>query len=415
MNSINNNINGMSVNDLIYLFIDGEANDTEKSILFNELSNNSSLQQEFQDALNIKNTTHIESSNIILPVAVSDSIFNKVGIIKTAPIQVPPVHKISGLISKSSLYSLGSGIIGALLTFFLMNITQHSNTQNNNVKNSESSLKKYAASNFGDTIVKHNIIIENDTIYPNKSERISKENKTNKSAFSNIVFKSEKLNNEDNLVKLNQIIPTKFENVNTLGLNNKKFSNKTEPQKILHIPSNNYKIDADNNNLTFMQSNYLKGFTIMLNSISGLKYYPNRDNIYAQSVEINNLALTIKYKLDDTYSIGVTVGKENYPLFIKSNSGDLFPNSTINYYGLNCDINLYDFDFAGDLSTDLRFLACGTSVGFLGKSGIGFVWSPDSKLGLNFGLESTISVSSFNKNSDITGKLGLYYGISYKF
>jgi hypothetical protein len=406
MNSANN-INGMSVNDLIYLFIDGEANDTEKSILFSELSENSSLQQEFQDALNIKNAAFMETSNLILPLSVTNSIFNKVGISNSIPISIPVnvpfTQKISGLLSNTSLYSLSSGIVGALLTFFLINLTQNNISPNKDAHNILSDKSNVSA---------HQLI---DTKYPMKLSGISKDKKINKHGFNIAFLKSDKLNNDDILVKQNPIIPAKFEDVYRMDLNNKNFSNKVKSLKRLQIPSNNDKINEENNNLTFKQSSYLKGFTIMLNSINGLKYYPNRDNIVAQSVEINNLFFTVKYKLDDIYSIGITIGKENYPLLIKDQSGALYPSSTLNYYGVNCDINLYNFELVGDLKADLRILAGGTSVGFLGKSGIGFVWSPDSKLGFNFGLESTISVSSFNKNADITGKLGLYYGISYKF
>jgi hypothetical protein len=410
MNSAND-INGMSVNDLIYLFIDGEANDIEKSVLFTALSNNLYLQQEFQDALNIKNAAFMETSNLILPLSVTNSIFNKAGITNSIPTNVPFTQKISGLLSNTSLYSLGSGIIGALLTFFLINLTQNNNNNINNVLPSN----KYTANKFNDTNVNHNIIIENDTKYPMRLSGISKAKKSNQDEVKHTDLQLGSLNNKENSVKQNSILISKLENNKTILVNKTININETKSLQQLIPNKNYYELKYENKKSDLTKSNILQGFTIMLNSINGLKYYPNRDNIVAQSVEINNLALTIKYKLDDTYSIGATVGKENYPLLIKDQSSALYPSSTLNFYGVNCDINLYDFDFAGYLSTDIRLLAGGSSVGFLGKSGIGFVWSPDSKLGFNFGLESTISVSSFNANADITGKLGLYYGISYKF
>lgn len=49
-------MNTLNYNELIYLFMDGEANAAKKETLFSAMSNNSELQKDFQMAMEMKNS-----------------------------------------------------------------------------------------------------------------------------------------------------------------------------------------------------------------------------------------------------------------------------------------------------------------------------------------------------------------------
>ena len=68
MNKTDFENDNLSINDIIYLFVDGEANDTEKTTLFNAISGNSSLQNELQDAIKM-NKSAKSFSGIAAPPA----------------------------------------------------------------------------------------------------------------------------------------------------------------------------------------------------------------------------------------------------------------------------------------------------------------------------------------------------------
>lgn len=66
--------------ELIYLFIDGEASDTQKETLFSALSSNSDLQQEFQEALELNKSLSSDKTNLVPSERLRNSVFAAIGI-----------------------------------------------------------------------------------------------------------------------------------------------------------------------------------------------------------------------------------------------------------------------------------------------------------------------------------------------
>ncbi|GAB1370814.1 hypothetical protein MASR1M45_08760 [Candidatus Kapaibacterium sp.] len=123
MNPSNNNF---SLNDLIYLYLDGEANDVEKSALFKGLANDISLQNEFQDALMLKNHSFTSKDLIAPPLLVTNNLMNTLGV--SASAAVGSAALVSGgkwLSFLNSTFSevLLSGLVGFLLatSYFMLN------------------------------------------------------------------------------------------------------------------------------------------------------------------------------------------------------------------------------------------------------------------------------------------------------
>jgi len=52
--------------DMIYLVVDGEASETERSMLFSHLTNDSELQEEFIDAINFSRNIGLKRNHITI-------------------------------------------------------------------------------------------------------------------------------------------------------------------------------------------------------------------------------------------------------------------------------------------------------------------------------------------------------------
>jgi hypothetical protein len=82
MNNYDNlsELNNLDPLDLAFLFLDGEANETEKRILFEELSKDENLQKEFGEAIEMKYAGIEEAKDLTPPIGLTNAIYGTLGI-----------------------------------------------------------------------------------------------------------------------------------------------------------------------------------------------------------------------------------------------------------------------------------------------------------------------------------------------
>lgn len=398
-----NELNDITPSDLVYLFVDGEATETEKSILFQELSTDIQLQNELLNAISMKNAVFHDVNNTIVPAALSNKVLSAVGIgsgVAAIGASVANVAGKSSFFGTGTIYSIISALAGSLITFLLM-----SNLFTNEVKNDNMSGYKSKKIQSSYLSMKNDTIIMRDTIF---KDRIVVKN------IEKFIEKDiNKESNTKDLAKSNENIEValKHQDKNeSVKINNDSIYKIDSVDSIENVVEDKLESFKENDNSSFWNN-----FSFNLNSINALAYMPGRGGIIAEQPLINNFSIGLKYQISDNFRTGITIGKESYPIFIKESDENIYPISSLTYYGLNFDFDLFTLSEKYNLKSDLRLLAGGTKIGFYGKSGLGIIWSPYNNIELNFGLESTISVSSFNKKEDLTGKIGFYYGISYRF
>ena len=398
-----NEINDLTPSDLVYLFVDGEATEAEKSVLFNELSTDSNLQIELQNAISMKTVAFHDSNNTVVPAALSNKVFSAVGIGSGVAAIGASAANMAG---KSSFWGIGtfysiiSALAGSLITFLLMGNLM-TNEVNKEIVSGDNS-KQYQASNLSmtnDTIIMRDTIFKDRVVVKNIEKIIEKE--IYKEANIDNLAKSD----ENNEIALNEQNKNESEKIDNSSLNIIDTVSKT-----VNIIENKLESIIEQEN-----SSFWKDFSINLNSINALTYLPGRSGIVAEQPLINNFSIGLKYQISDNFRTGITIGKESYPIFIKESDENIYPISSLTYYGLNFDFDLFTLSDTYNLKSDLRLFLGGTKLGFYGKSGVGIIWAPYNNIDLNLGLESTVSVSNFNNKEDLTGKIGFYYGISYRF
>ena len=91
MNGAEQNNQQTTPSDLVYLFVDGEATDLERTMLFAALAEDTELQGELADAIRVNSAARQESLETLPPPAVTANLFRRAGVGLTSAGGVPPV------------------------------------------------------------------------------------------------------------------------------------------------------------------------------------------------------------------------------------------------------------------------------------------------------------------------------------
>lgn len=501
MNSLDNinELNNLDPLDLAFLFLDCEANETERQILFEELSKDENLQKEFQEAIEMKYAGIESAKDLTPPVGLTNAIYGTLG--------VGAAHTVghltqnyggnyfsgtfSGLVNSASsfispiLMMITSFILGGMISYFafdggnndinndknisqntknIIPITQISETKN--VSNldtlqDENFKKKSSNQNISDEnelvqVLRYNrnksnpAVMEIDTLYYTK-DRVNKliveqDKLKSKSIKSNIKndtiyaldmstsqFYNDSKNinsnlNSNSISKIdNMPILTPNENIdnkmqvitpnetndkmNILPLDNSILNNN---QNI--IPNNTQNLNIieqkTNNEISIMPK--VQDYEIKVMRINSISYFQNKPNYTDNNTNFNNIQVTGLYKITENQQVGLSIGNEDYPRYVKSGEDFVLTND-LTYFGGVYNYNFLEVNFAGNIKSNVNLLLGFASESLVNKSGIEVNWKPDSKLSLNFGVETLLNVGNYNNAYEYTGKLNFYYGVSYNF
>ena len=133
---------------------------------------------------------------------------------------------------------------------------------------------------------------------------------------------------------------------------------------------------------------------------------------------INNVGFSLMYRLDPTNSFGIECGQENIHQIFDESDKDHTINYQQNYLAF-WGGGVYQYsggslDNLSDVKPYIRLLIGGTSIGPIGKLGLGLNYLYMDKLIFNFGLEGTLLYYQFQGRSYTTEKVGITYGIAVK-
>lgn len=484
----------MNTSDLIYLFIDGEATEFERQLLFDNLSNNNELQLEFQDALKINKNLTTNESKVIPSALLTDAIFSQAGltqILGTTAV-IGTSASITSNIFQQGLAFLNTkfavGLVSALATLILsvgvtsifFNLDYNSSTQNgnkgnySNKENNQTSNNQNIATNQN-TNTNSNSYSNNNSNFPviySQSDNLEKLSnqlvKLNKQNNRNLVLISN-LKNDNKLLKDN--INSLQNNFNDLSLMN-ELNNLKEKQNL----DNNNDIDKqiennDNLNIILEENNFLNLSRFKKNNeneqnqdninsikdemnlrnkeiyfqnlnfnnneiykkinqyllidnkeskllidyrgVSGLEYFPKRITEASNDAQFNNFSVSGIIKVSDDLFIGLSGGQEEFPVYLVRQGNFKYQKSLIwlaltgRYY-----VNSLNFStFSPFIETSFG----GTQIGPINKTLLGLSWEPIKNVNFNVAAESTNILFSNQNNIRSAGKLGLMYGITFKF
>lgn len=514
MNSLDNinELTNLDPLDLAFLFLDGEANETEKRILFEELSKDETLQKDFQEAIEMKYAGIQEAKDLTPPIGLTNAIYGTLGVGAAHTIgnvsQNYGGNYFSGLVNSASNFispiymMITSFILGGLLSYFafdggnnnnnisqdtqnIIPITQISETKNentldtlkyDNIKQNNNIDSKELVQVLRYNRFKSNPkILEIDTLYYTKekvNKLIAEQDKLKDKSIiynlSNDTIKNSKIEtiyaldissrqpiNDGNItiINPNNISNSKIENMPILTPNE---NIDYKLQVITPIETNNkmnimpldnsiatIRIDTignisttniDPNNITTSKINPLttekiipsvndnivimpnnsQDYEVKIITINPMTYFQNKPNFTDNNTNFNNVQITSLYKISENQKVGLSIGNEDYPRYVKSGEEFVLTND-LTYLGGVYNYNFFDINFAGNIKSNVNLLLGFASESMINKSGIEINWKPDSKLSLNLGIETLLNIGYYNNSYEYTGKLNFYYGVSYNF
>lgn len=243
--------NKNAIEDLIYLFLDGEASETETNVLFSALAENKDVQKEFQEAVALQTSVNNVRNTIQPPLGLSASVFAAIDITDSTAIGVVQKGIISSAMQTVSIKALP--IIGALITGSA--ITYGIMEYNHNI--SEKNHIAYSADN-GDTL-------------KNKIEHVHHNNKDIISSWS------EESANDNNSVHNNN--------------SEQEVGNKSAEHSFKKIQEHNYSLQNTSTSETVTEESF--------------ENTSQDNNIEAPSIDITNVVLK-----DNDIAVGFSANNE---------------------------------------------------------------------------------------------------------
>ncbi|MBI5323868.1 MAG: hypothetical protein HZB41_01060 [Ignavibacteriae bacterium] len=422
METLNNN----SMSDLIYLFLDGEADSTQQQVLFRSLAENPDLQSEFQEAVTLNKSLSADSKDLIPSNELTHNLFVKAGFESGAA-----GSTASGILSESSRNtflsgmsgkikssfipaSVGSIITAALLTtgMYLLDIDFHS--------------ERHAAVNQGGA--QKQLVTQTESQVPViKSEAVQEVNRGNK--FSNVYRR--------------RAVPVFLNNSNTIPKNKENISeNNIETEindPVIIIPDiqeseivqlfENPELKYRTNNFTQLSVPARTGFgdlsvsskiglLVEVKGINNLGFFDNR-KIDESKLFLKNLSMNILYKFSDKFYLGASAGNDNLQVYeVSEDSSGIYFKAEPNLFWAGVSLKtLYDnIEFLGNLQPYVDLTAALSKWGPVLKGAVGMYYNPENTYTMGLGLECTGIYLWNTPGSTIgTGKYSLVYSFGYNF
>ncbi|MCB0711576.1 MAG: hypothetical protein KDD67_04510 [Ignavibacteriae bacterium] len=331
-----------TASELVYLFVDGEADDVQKTQLFGALANNSDLQAELADAIRINAAVRDETANAAPPAGVTATLFERAGIGVAAGSSSAPV--VSGVVGGGTAAGVGllmrkfglplvTGFLGAVLALFLVpeigffqensggRVAEQPRLASAQVESSRSTDNVQSPSTtgprgererglkrgqqrfgMGQAVADRTLsefstssVAQSSSDGFDRVELTTQPNGIASSDQSSVLFRPELL----------QVLP--HQAINSASL----------------ISSTDREISSRVPRLTETSvSGSRFHFSTQIRGILGLETFPNRSLENGKSAPLENLALTAFWHPSEGHAFGVEVGRERHPLYVQNDPAD---------------------------------------------------------------------------------------------
>jgi hypothetical protein len=283
--------------ELIYLVVDGQATDEEKNILFAELSVNPDLQKEFDDAmlLNKAVTNNLDVVFTTPKKAITENTFRRLGLIYfTTAASISKIYNVRPVIALLLIASLG------LSSLFIKSNTSESPNNTSNITNTTlvKSIDSITLESKTETELKSKAKYKNSTI-------VNSENESN----SFVAYTTDESLKSNLLVNKNPVESNQIEILNAKIYNNDypiKYSVQND-----NI-ANTLELSPKRNNILSVRIEKLGGL-----ALSGIEYLQDGKESSGFS-SFGNYVVSGMYEFESGLKLGLSIGNEFMPLYIKS-------------------------------------------------------------------------------------------------
>lgn len=412
----------MDYSKLIDSYLEGELSSVEQDLLFAELSKNPELRELFDSEIKLRLFAQKDYSQITPPVESTNYIFSAVNFkIPNSGYPLGPsggkfiaaFYNAKQFIGRNLPYIVSSAVASAL-TFFLLWLLLPFGTNERNIARTQQ---------FEPT----------PYIYAGESQAIPIESrreikpKISKEAIDRIIQNAlENALNKYLVGNTDQITKSTSEsnNQDLLTLSETRLQNNYVLQRATKFPE----LQTPNNgDLHFLnQSSDLTGFLRKnLGRLSltargfSMKATPDVKLNQSENTILNNSAIGLSYYIADNTAIGLEIGQEKFPQrFTLTTYGETKyqkQNPLLLWYGVVFRQSISELFKTESMRPFAQLFLGTTTVGPLVRGMIGLQYSPDHRVSLILGWESSYLLYKVQNNYYNTQKNGLTYGVSIRY
>jgi hypothetical protein len=407
-------------NELIYLLLDGEATPTERGRLFDAMSKDHDLQDEFERALKMKNAFEHEVRDTKPAPFLTGALFTKLGLTTVglgggAAISTGVTTAVKTgwfALASKMVIPIAAALLGSAATYFAVTSGDSSNSISNEQPVAQRTLQ---SSPVNSAPVASSIAPTELTTATN----------TNTSADIRTIVKTVYVPSvvvHDTVVVEKEVFAPQNTNINSN--NEVAVKEVTTPSvtpknenPVVELPIKNISDKEQKTLSDIQQTRTTEGNDIFVGvrGMTMLTLFPSREIESSEKDLINNLSVNVRYNLTNNHSFGVEGGQETFPINVVSSDGTIEKKTSLLWGGMFYRFTTDPFVSIGGLQLFGQILGGATVSGPMGKLTTGIVWQPDSRVELMLGVEGMMQSYRYNGDWGHGEKISMTTGVAVRF
>ncbi len=442
------------ISDLIYLFLDGEATETEREVLFDALKDSPGLQEEFSSAVQAKNAFAADLEQLQPPAFLQQQIAQKAGLMAakaaasaTAVSGTTTAIATTVILKTALLIALGTSV-GIMATLGVQRFTAGGQqpvavaTQANTTVTSSPATLAAPVIEAGTPLQASSAPATSDNAAPTGNSSFAQEGAkpfVSKNRESSATFSSlQRSSSVGSSISDRSLAHKTIVQVPSASSQETSTIATVDHQQLNDIPADanvdraamEWKSIASAEikglvplgvrtegkqqpmHLSELRSGYpldeglFSRLSLELRSIATMAQLPNREVSNGSTAGLTQLGVSVGYDLNRDESIGIEAAREIYPIYLTTTSGDLAPYRSIYWGGL-----YYKMIFSEvELPLGIHPFAKGTAglgnPGPIGKGSVGLYWETSEMLSFATSLDGLAVFFKSNGATSVGGKVG---------
>ncbi len=409
----------LSSSEKLSAFLDGELPQEDTQSLFYEIASDAELQEELRTLVSVKEMT--KSSIFMPPPALKSSLDSRLGLSQDKPVAMNnQAEKAAGSAFFKNRFFLTSmaAMFSAVVMYFIM--LPNAQVEQNPVQFA-SAKTEVTTTDTKEAAIPVVSSVENDDNYSQSNTNIIRRNNTNNMpVFSESGSYPE---NRNTVQIMDETQPNNFvSNFPTVNRETRFLNDISLARVDVNLPEPVFQLNNQlaEGPLAFVDQKehieILNRFSLEMKYNQG-KSYPDLDIPVEAEPIINNVAIGLFYKYNESNSIGIEFGQENYYQRFSFKEGELVKRYEQNWMafwgGITYNHDFGKLDLGADLYPYYRFLVGGTQIGPMFRTSLGTKIPISNKMYFVWAAEGSYMVYHFQGRSYSSSRLGMSLGFSF--
>lgn len=419
-----------SPSELIDLYLDGATSDSESTMLFDALSRNAELQQEFKGALALRTSAEYARESVVIPHETTAALFAKAGM-TTGVMAGGATAFFGGIWAFIAAHAVkiavpaASALAGGILTYMLFMQPDNAVQPITGRTDNRAALPQQSLMQQQSTGVDNGVV----SAQQSGAQQAAGREITSDASTSSGVIPPEKyswtaLRRTPSTASVHTSptpIDVAAEKVQAPA-SNLAHEEESAAAIVEYAPLQRHgfgNLVANGITASYMrQPAYFTGdaepqWVVSIVQHGGIANFPNRSASGSEPV-LNNVSLAMMYALTPDHAIGVEAGQETFPIYLVR-EGNYEQKPVMTYAGAAYRFMPQSWEIISGVRPYGQAVLGGAASGIVTKATLGLGWTPDRAVTLTLGVEAMSLFYQFQGNSYGAQKISLLYGAAVNF